>query len=109
MSNRGLARFRAAARNVKTSTTVALWVCLIATIALFVTAFLMPPQGEISPTVLKAGGFIFAYATLMVAREAIMEGFGIKLTHGDTTVVVHDLDKHDGDQTQEDTNEMEDS
>lgn len=109
MSNRSLERFRAATRNVRTSTTVALWVCLIVTIALFTTAFFMPPTGEISPSVLRAGGFIFAYATLTAAREAVTEGFGVKLTHGDTTVVVHDLDKHDGDQTQEDTNEMEDS
>lgn len=109
MSNRGLARFRAAARNVRTSTTVALWVCLVATIALFVTAFLMPPQGEISPSVLKAGGFIFAYATLMVAREAIMEGFGIKLTHGDTTVIVHDLDGGGSPHNQEESNNDEDN
>lgn len=87
-----MARFRAMTRNVRTSTTVALWVCMIASIALMVASFLVPPMGEISPSVLKAGSLIFAFAALMEVREAITEGLGVKLTHGDTTVIVQDLD-----------------
>lgn len=49
-------------------------------------------MGEISPSVLKAGSLIFAYAALMEVREAIAEGLGVKLSHGDTTVVIKDLD-----------------
>ena len=49
-------------------------------------------MGEISPSVLKAGSLIFAFAALMEAREAIAEGLGVKLSHGDTTVVIKDLD-----------------
>lgn len=49
-------------------------------------------MGEISPTVLKGGSLIFAFAALMEVREAITEGLGVKLTHGDTTVEVKDLD-----------------
>lgn len=79
-------------RNVRTSTTVALWVCLIASIALLVASFIVPPMGEISPTVLKGGSLIFAFAALMEVREAITEGLGVKLTHGGTTVEVKDLD-----------------
>lgn len=92
MEKRRLARFRAMTRNVRTSTTVALWVCMIASIALLVASFLVPPMGEISPSVLKAGSLIFAFAALMEVREAIAEGLGVKLTHGDTTVIVQDLD-----------------
>lgn len=91
-NNRKLARFRAMTRNVRTSTTVALWVCMIASIALLVASFIVPPMGEISPSVLKAGSLIFAFAALMEVREAITEGLGVKLTHGDTTVEVKDLD-----------------
>lgn len=91
-NNRKLARFRAMTRNVRTSTTVALWVCLIASIALLVASFIVPPMGEISPTVLKGGSLIFAFAALMEVREAITEGLGVKLTHGGTTVEVKDLD-----------------
>lgn len=45
----------------------------------------------------------------MVAREAIMEGFGIKLTHGDTTVIVHDLDGGGSPHNQEESNNDEDN
>lgn len=107
MANRKLVRFRAIARNVRLSTTIALWVCLVVSIGLLIASFLVPPMGEISPTVLKAGSLIFAFATLMEAREAIIEGLGIKLTHGDTTVIVRDVDRNNSqsahqDESQED-------
>jgi predicted amino acid dehydrogenase len=79
-------------RNVKASTTIAIWVCLLAAIGLYVASFLVPPMGEIHPSVLKAGSWIFAFAGLAELREAVQEGLGFKLTHGDTTVVVQDMD-----------------
>ncbi len=79
-------------RNVKASTTIAIWVCLLAAIGLYVASFLVPPMGEIHPSVLKAGSWIFAFAALAELREAVQEGLGFKLTHGDTTVVVQDMD-----------------
>ena len=98
MSNkRNLVRFRAMTRNVRGSTTIALWVCLVTTISLLVASFLVPPMGEISPSVLKGGSLIFAFATLIEAREAVMEGLGVKLTRGDTTLIVQDLDGKHGD------------
>lgn len=84
--------FRAITRRVSLSTTIALWVCLATTIGLFVTSALMPPKGAIDPSMFRAAGFLFAFATLVVVREAIREGMGVKLTHGDTTVEIHDLD-----------------
>ena len=84
--------FRAITRRVSLSTTIALWVCLATTIGLFVTSAIMPPKGAIDPSMLRAAGFLFAFATLVVVREAIREGLGVKLTHGDTTVEIHDLD-----------------
>ena len=92
MEKRNLARFRAMTRNVRTGTTVALWVCLITAIGILAASFIVPPTGEISPSALKGGSLLFAFATLMEAREAILEGFGFKLTHGDTTIVVKDQD-----------------
>lgn len=86
------ARFRAFARNVRTSTTVALWTCLVCSLGLFIASFCVPPMGEISPSVLKAGGEIFALAGLFDLREAILEGMGVKVTHGDTQIVIHDQD-----------------
>ncbi|MBO5496497.1 MAG: hypothetical protein J5967_03765 [Oscillospiraceae bacterium] len=77
---------------MKTSTTVGLWVCTIISIGLFVASFCVPPMGEISPSVLKAGSLIFAFAALFLIREAIVEGLGVRLTHGDTVIEVKDLD-----------------
>lgn len=90
--NYKLARLRAMARNVRTSTTVLLWVFSLTAIGLFIASFLVPPMGEIDPSVLKAGGIIFAFAALAEAREAIIEGLGVKVTHGTTTIEVKDQD-----------------
>lgn len=92
MKTERISQFRAMARNVKTSTTIALWVCTIVAITLFVTSFIVPPTGVIDPTVLKGGGEIFAFAALFMLREAIMEGLGVKMTHGNTSIEIHDLD-----------------
>lgn len=89
---RRLARFRALTRNISTSTTIGLWLCMLVSLGLFVTSLFIPPQGEIHPTVLQAVGWIFAFAGLFELREAIREGLGFKLTHGSTTVEVKDLD-----------------
>lgn len=90
-----LTRFRAFAKKVRTSTTIALWVCVTCAIGLFIASFCVPPLGEISPSVLRAGGEIFAFAALIMLREAIMEGLGVKLTHGQTTIEVKDIDGKD--------------
>lgn len=92
IQKRRLARFRAMTRNVSTSTTIGLWVCVLSTIGLLVASFLVPPRGVIDPSVLKGGSLIFAFAGLFELREAIREGMGVKLTHGQTTIEVQDLD-----------------
>ena len=93
--NYKLARLRVMARNVRTSTTVLLWLFSLTAIGLFIASFLVPPMGEIDPSVLKAGGIIFAFAALAEAREAIIEGLGVKVTHGTTTIEVKDQDGKD--------------
>jgi len=87
--------FRVITKRVSTSTTIALWVCLLTTIALFITSALMPPKGVIDPSMFKAAGYLSGFATLFVIREAIREGLGVKLTHGETTVQVGDMDGKD--------------
>lgn len=90
-----LERFREQTRNVTKTTTIILWICGLTTIALFVASFIVPPTGVIDPSALKADALLFAFATLAEAREAIREGLGVKLTHGHTTIEVHDLDGPD--------------
>lgn len=79
-------------KNVRTSTTVALWVCILAAVGLFIASFCVPPTGVIDGSVLRAGSLLFAFGSLAVLREAIREGIGAKLTHGNTTIEVKDLD-----------------
>jgi hypothetical protein len=62
------------------------------TIVMFAISFVIPPRGVIDPSIFKAAGFMFAFASLFELREAIREGLGVKLTHGDTVVEVRDLD-----------------
>lgn len=90
--NNTIARFREETKHVSKTTTILLWIFAIVTISLFVASFIVPPTGVIDPSVLKAAAFLFAFATLAEAREAIREGLGVKLTHGHTTIVVSDLD-----------------
>lgn len=81
------------AKNVKTSTTIALWVCIVAAVGLFVASFIVPPLGVIDGSVLRAASLLFAFGSLAVLREAIREGLGAKLTHGNTTLEIKDLDE----------------
>ena len=84
--------FRVITKRVSTSTTIALWVCLLTTIALFITSALVPPKGVIDPSMFKAAGYLVGSATLIVIREAIREGLGVKLTHGNSSLEIKDTD-----------------
>ena len=90
-----IARFREETRNISKTTTILLWIFGLATITLFTASFIVPPTGEIHASILRAGALLLAFATLAEAREAIREGLGVKLTHGQTTVEIHDLDGPD--------------
>lgn len=92
-----IARFREATKNVKTSTTIALWACFGIAAGLLVASFIVPPTGEIHASVLKGASLVFAFAGLFFLREAVMEGLGVKLTHGNTTIEVKDVDGKPGD------------
>lgn len=91
-SKQAIARFRAMTKNVRTTTTIGLFFCTISAVGLFVASFFWPPTGTIDPSVIKAAGYCFAFAGVYWLREAVLEGMGIKLTHGETTIEVHDLD-----------------
>lgn len=85
--------FRTITKRVSTSTTIALWVCLGMTILMFAVSFFIPPKGVIDGSLFKAAGFLFGFATLFEVREAIREGLGVRLTHGDTTIEIRDTDR----------------
>lgn len=90
-----LARWREVSKRVTWQTSVLLWLFSLAAVGLFIASFLVPPMGVIDGSVLKAVSLLFAFGALAEAREAIREGLGVKLTHGSTTIEVHDLDGPD--------------
>ena len=103
-----IAKFRQETRNVTKTTTLLLWLFGVTTIALFVASFIVPPTGVIDPSILKAAAWLFAFATMAEAREAIREGLGVKLTHGQTTIEVHDLDGQPSPEPEKEKEENED-
>lgn len=92
-----LSRLREMTRSIRTSTTIALWLCFGIAAGLLVASFIVPPTGEIHASVLKGASLVFAFAGLFFLREAVMEGLGVKLTHGNTTIEVKDVDGKPGD------------
>lgn len=87
-----IAKFREVTRRVTWQTTALLWIFSLSAVGLFAASFIVPPTGVIDGSVLKAVALLFAFGALAEAREAIREGLGVKLTHGSTTIEVHDLD-----------------
>lgn len=88
-------------KNVNRGTGALLAVLTFLTVGLIIASFLVPPTGQIDPSVLKATGEIFAFATLFVVREAIKEGLGVKATHGSTTIEVSRDEDPDNDKKKE--------
>ena len=72
----------------KLLSSIPFWVCSSVTIILFVLGFIVPPTGQIDPSVLTAGAELFAFATLAVVADAIRYGYDAKVSHGNTTIEV---------------------
>lgn len=75
--------------NITKNTTIALWVFAIVTVALAVWSAACPPQGIIDKSVLEFGALMSFFAVIAVAREAIKEGKGAKITHGQTEININ--------------------
>lgn len=60
-------------------------------IALIITSFILPPSGEIHPSILAAVGELFAFAALGALNRAIDKGLDAKVKHNNTEVTVGNL------------------
>lgn len=69
------------------------WTTLITTIVLFIASWIVPPTGEISPSVLQASAVLVGFATLSTVNNAIDRGKTVSFNHGNTNVTVGDDDK----------------
>ena len=67
---------------------IAFWVCLIASVALFIGGFIVPPMGVIDGSVLKAGGMLLGFGALAQAPNLIESLERAKFTKGDMTIEV---------------------
>lgn len=65
------------------------WVTLITTIVLFVSSWIVPPTGEISPSVLQASAVLIGFGTLATVNNAIDRGKTVSFNHGQTNVTVN--------------------
>lgn len=74
---------------------IAFFVTLGVAIGLLITSFLLPPQGEINPSVLRAVAELCFWPALAFVAKALQEGKVARLHHGNTTVVVGDDDGPD--------------
>lgn len=68
---------------------IAFWVCLATSLSLVILGFIVPPMGNIHPSILTAVGELFGFATLAVVADAIRQGYDAKISHGSTTVEVN--------------------
>ena len=71
---------------------ISFWVCLCTSLVLIALGFLVPPVGDIHPSVLTAVGELFGFATLAVVADAIKFGYDAKITHGKTSVEIKDTE-----------------
>ena len=72
------------------------WILAGVTIVLFVLGFIVPPTGQIDPSVLTAGAELFAFATLAVVADAIRYGYDATVTHGNTSITINNNDDEKG-------------
>lgn len=71
---------------------VAFYITLGVAIGLLITSFLLPPQGEINPSVLRGVAELCFWPALSFIAKALQEGKTARLQHGNTTVTVGDDD-----------------
>ena len=72
----------------KLLSSIPFWFCLVTAIVLFIASFLVPPTGEINPSVLKAVAELLGFAALATIADAIRFGYDATVTHGGTTVTI---------------------
>ena len=67
--------------------------CLFISIILLTMSFLIPPTGQIDPSVLAAVGEIFGFASLAVVIVALGRGTDVTLHKGDIDISLNNPDK----------------
>ena len=81
--------------NIRKQTTIMLCVIICITAGIIIYSAICPPPGHIDEMTFKLVPWAFALCGLLVAREAIAEGLGVKFSHGDTHLEIKDTDSNE--------------
>jgi len=74
---------------IRKQTTIMLCVLIGITASLIICSVVIPPPGKMNdPELIKLVPWTFAFCSLFVVREAIMEGLGVKYMHGDISIEI---------------------
>lgn len=77
-------------KNVKSLTPQA-WIAIILSVvaaATFITGLIIPPPGEIHPSVIKGIGLMIILVAIFFAWDAVVRGLDTKFEHGQTKVSI---------------------
>ena len=77
---------------------VVFWLCLFTSIILLTMSFLIPPTGQIDPSVIGAVGELFGFASLAVVIKALSRGTDVTLHKGDIDISLQNPDTKDEDE-----------
>lgn len=72
----------------KNKHSLAFWLCLLSSIALFIGGFFVPPTGVIDGSVITCAGILFGFATLGQIPVIIETAGHAKITQGNMTIEV---------------------
>jgi hypothetical protein len=75
--------------------TIPFWICLICSIGLLITGFLMPPIGEIHNSVITSVGLLFGFGVLAQIPIIIEVAGYAKISSGNTTIEISKDDDHE--------------
>lgn len=65
----------------------------VASVAIFIVSLLIPPPGEVHPSVLKGLAILTADIALVIFAYAVVSGKTATFTHGNTSATVGGSDK----------------
>ena len=80
-------------KNFTKSNKIAFWVCLAISVTLLTVSFLLPPTGQIDPSVLRGVGEIFAFAVLYTVIEALQRGTDVNFHKDNIDITLKNPDK----------------
>ena len=71
------------------------WTCLISVLVLLSVSFMLPPTGEIHPTVLQGAAIVMCFSVIGIIPECLRLGKEVKVTKGDLSVSLSDGEDED--------------